>query len=238
MDVGGEILAPTSEISERLYPMDNAVWFLEQVRQHFGFLVNEFGFRICKKRQQGDRASVEYCSEKVYVRLFQGPPDFEPQLAFGRIDVDDAPGGYGFGQGDLTLLTSCDDWHWHPRHSEPDGGLIPELARLLRECGARCLQGNDDVFSEMRERREQLANDWREAERVQSLRVRAESAWERKDLRAVIALYAEIDDQLTNVEQKRLSYAKSQTEAQGKSGTLLGRQREDRARKDNSKDMR
>ncbi len=181
--------------------------FIEQIREHFSFLQSDFGFRIDGTSEKGDVALVRYCSERVYVILFRGPPDFEPGLAFGRLRVDDAPGGYSFEQGDLIQLDSCRDWKWRKNDCEPFGGLLPELARLLKDCGKRCLEGDECGFVEMKTRRDAAIKKWHSEERERSIRSRAEIAWREKNYETVAKLYSTIEITLTDVERKRLSVA-------------------------------
>lgn len=192
--------------------MTNSAGFLEHVKSHFIFLIDDFGFRIVAERQQGDTALITYNSNSIFVRILKGPPDFEPIMDFGRLGIDDQPDAHSFEGGDLIQLDSCLDWKWQRRKNDLYGGRIAELARLLKECGANCLLTDDKVFSEMQERRDKLLRDWELAEHLKAIRIQAQSAWNVKDFLAVATLYAEIEDELTTVEQKRLSYARKQIE--------------------------
>lgn len=188
--------------------MEDSTNFIEQIREHFSFLQSEFGFRIDGTSEKGDVALIRYCSERVYVILFRGPPDFEPGLAFGRLGIDDTPEGYSFEQGDLIQLDSCREWKWRKSDCEPFGGLLPELARLLRDCGKRCLKGDECDFVEMKTRRDAAIKKWRSEERELSIRTRAEIAWREKNYETVSKLYSTIEIALTDVERKRLSVAR------------------------------
>ena len=221
MDVRWRVLESTCELDGEQKNVKNSALFVEHVKRDFAFLVDEFGFAIDSEFQEGDSASIVYCSERIYVKVFQGPPAFEPQIAFGRIGIDDQASGYSFEQGDLTLLGARPEWEWRKRDGEPHSGLIPELARLLKERGERCLNCDAEVFLEMATRREQLAEQWKRHDHSQAIRLQAEAAWKRKDLQAVVTLYGEIHDELTAVEQRRLSYAQKQgvaVEHDGRSG--------------------
>lgn len=182
--------------------------FLSHVRDHFDFLLNDFGFNIESSYERGDTATTRYSSDRVYVVISRGPPDFEPKMSFGRVGVDDQVGASGFEQGDLVMLSCCADWEWERVPCEPFGAIVSEFARLLRQCGKQCLEGDDSVFSEMKNRRTKLTSDWLASEKTKSARVLADAAWAAKRFSDVVLHYSSISDSLSASELKRFTYAK------------------------------
>lgn len=195
-----------------LSTQDNYAVFEETVKNNFSFLVQQYGFRLSQIEQTGYVKVIRYESPLVYVSLIYGPPAYEPEMAFGRIGIDDVPGNRGFHPGDLVLLRSSFGWKW--RAVNPKNPVLVEIvaghAQILRECGSACLLGDQASFEEMKARRDNAIEDWHQEEKVNSIRNDAQVAWESKDYRAVLRLLESIETMLTDTEKKKLEYAKKQ----------------------------
>lgn len=187
--------------------------FEDEVRRHFGFLVREYAFTLRQVAQYGFVKSIRYESLSVYVTLYYGPPAYEPELAFGRIGIDDRPGAYSFDQGDLVMLDSTRGWQWNATLPTHLGGLLAEYARLLRERGDACLRGEQAVYEELKARRDKAVQEWHEQEKVNRVRKEAECAWRKGDFSLVVQLYEGISDRLTKSERLKLLYAKKKRSA-------------------------
>jgi hypothetical protein len=182
--------------------------FEKEVMKYFSYLEQEYGFESAQIKKTDFIKIVRYESPKVFVNMIFGPPDYEVSMSFGRIGIDDKPEAYSFGQGDLITLDSCRDWKWNAGYPNHITGLVAEFARLLHECGSACLKGDHKVFDEMMKRRDASITIWHQEERANRLRKEIESAWHRKDYGSVVSLYNEIIESLTDIEKKRLDYAK------------------------------
>lgn len=191
---------------------DNYAMFEDEVKSNFYFLEQQYGFRRTPIKQVGYAKVIRFESPLIYVNLFYGPPAYEPAISFGRIGIDDAPGAYSFDQGDLVQLNSSAGWKWDP--ANPNNAVLVELisglAQVLRECGAACLTGDQATFEEMKARRDSAVKVWHEQERVNGIRKKVLSAWNRKDYGTVVSLYETIKDMLTETENRKLDYAKKQ----------------------------
>ena len=187
--------------------MGDQVGFVEQVLKQFAFLVDEFGFRHTGCRHVGDNLSVEYCSDRVYVRILKTGPDFEPRFVVGRIGVDDREGSDSFDWGDIGGLDCCRHWKWNRDEEQPGAGRVAQLARLLRECGGSVLRAEESVFTEMIERRAMLHKQHVQEERQRWIRTQAEAAWKNRDFGEVRRLYESLDGDLTPTEAGRHKYA-------------------------------
>lgn len=189
--------------------LDNYAVFEDAVKSNFYFLQQQYGFRLNQIKQVGYAKVIRFESPSIYVNLFYGPPAYEPAISFGRIGIDDAPGGYSFDQGDLVLLKNCANWKWNPADPNHLVGLISEFARLLMECGSSCLKGDQVVFEEMKARRDSAVKVWHQQEKANRIRKEALSAWNRKDYGTFVSLYETIKDMLTETENRKLDYAKT-----------------------------
>lgn len=196
-----------------LSTLDNFAVFEEAVKNNFNFLVQQLGFRLDKIEQTGYSKVIRYESPSVYVSLIYGPPAYEPEMAFGRIGIDDVPGNQGFHPGDLVLLRNSFGWKWGAVN--PKNPVLVEIvaghAQVLRECGSACLLGDQASYEEMKVRRDNAIEAWHQEEKVNSVRNDAKVAWESKDYRAVGRLLESIETMLTDTEKKKLEYAKKQS---------------------------
>ena len=95
-----------------LSTQNNYAVFKETVKNNFSFLVQKYGFRLDQIERTGYAMVIRYESPSVYVSLIYGPPAYEPEMAFGRIGIDDVLGNQGFHPGDLVLLRSSFGWKW------------------------------------------------------------------------------------------------------------------------------
>lgn len=182
--------------------------FEEIVKSNFYFLEKLYDFHLSPGQQNNNVKIIRYKSSRVFVHLTYGPPAFEPEMAFGRIGIDDVPGEYSFDQGDLILLESCANWQWQPHYPNHMIGLVSEFARLLMECGTACLKGDEAVFVEMKNMRKQMVSEWYQQEKEKEVRKKALKAWKDKDYSTVVDSYEVIEDVLTKSEKMRLDYAK------------------------------
>lgn len=190
--------------------VDNYAVFERAVKDNFGFLEQQYGFRLIENKRVGYAKVIRYESPLVYVNIMYGPPAYEPEMSFGRIGVDDAQGARSFHPGDLVLLKSSSGWKWGAIN--PDNPAIVEIvsghAQLLRECGSACLKGDQATFEEMKARRDNAVKVWHQEEKAKRVRKDAQFAWDSKNYRAVVGLYESIKDELTETEKKKLEYAK------------------------------
>lgn len=185
--------------------------YIDLVKSHFDFLVKDLGFEFTNQTEIGDNISMEYRSSTIYFRVIKAAPDFEPYFVLGRIGVDDLPHANSFFDNDVFYLDCCRIF----RQKVQDEGAwlapVERLARLLKECGMRCLNGDATIFAEMEKRNRKLVQEQLKEQRYLRFHRRAEEAWVKKDYAAAASNYAEIKDRLTDVELKRLSYAEKRT---------------------------
>ena len=198
-----------------LLMQDDYAQFEDEVKRNFYFLEQQYEFRLTQINKMGYSKTIRYESRYVYVNLSYGPPEYEPTMSFGRIGIDDALGAYSFEQGDLIQLKNCENWKWNPAYPNHLIGLISEYSRLLKECGATFLTGDQTLFEEMKAKRDSSVKAWHEQEKAINIRNDAESAWSRKDYVTVVNLYETIKDILTETENKKLIYAKKQSRRLG-----------------------
>lgn len=183
--------------------------FISKAKFHFRFL-DEYGFGIASEKIFDDACEVLWASPNVYVSVALTPPQFEAQLSFGRIGIDDQPNAFSFEPGDLVQLDTCKGWAWN-RGSSADI-YLSEFARLLRQCGKDCLKNDQSVFSKMKTARLLLISQWVSDEKADEIRAQATRAWDSHNYIEVVRLYSLIGH-TSDVEKKRISIAKQRLES-------------------------
>lgn len=139
---------------ESTFPGNRLAVFEEMAAKQFAYLENRYGFMRLPVNRWGVRCTlVEYRSEKVYVRLYYGPPEYELEHAFGRVGIDDQEGCYSFSFAELCLLDDCED---RPDSIGSSGfsyaklcANMSRLAASLRDYGDACLRGDDATYELM-----------------------------------------------------------------------------------------
>jgi hypothetical protein len=187
---------------------DKSLQFKLAVVSNFQFLEANHGFSRRSSRPQKWTQLVIYENLQLYVILGYGPPDYEPEMSFGRRGIDDLPGAYSFHPGDLVQLDCCRNWTWNKDGGNALGAWVADLARLLDVCGAQCLAGDQLVFAQMKARRDRLVADWKKDEKLKDVRAQIEPAWKAKDYRLVLQLYEAIDE-LSDLDKRRIAFAKA-----------------------------
>jgi len=186
---------------------DQSDKFEAAVISSFEFLETEYGFVRRSSQPQKYTQLLIYESDKLYVVLSYGSPEYEPEMSFGRLGVDDQEGAYSFHAGDLVQLPACNNWAWNS-DAEGVAGWVSELARLLRTSGSACLQGDAFSFAQMKKRREKLIADWKRDEVAKGVRISIDLAWKEKDYSRVLKLYGSIES-LSEIDKKRIAYARA-----------------------------
>ena len=181
--------------------------FEAAVISSFEFLETDYGFARRSLQPQKCTQLVIYEGDKLYVVLSYGPPEYEPELSFGRLGVDDQEGAHSFHAGDLVKLPAFKDWAWN-KETAGVGGWVSELARLLRTCGSACLLGDAFSFAQMKKRREKLIADWKRDEVAKGVRISIDLAWKERDYSRVLKRDGSIDS-LSEIDKKRIAYARS-----------------------------
>lgn len=187
--------------------LNNPDLFESAVAACFSFLEQDYGFTKQVTRPTHQSVFVRYENAALYVNVMFGPPAYEPEMSFGRLQVDDVPGAYSFEAGDLIQLTSCLSKISNPGLAEQIANQVAFLASCLRECGRPCLGNDSTVYIEMKARRDAAIADWHQDERNKATASQIEAAWNAKDYKAVIGICAAFDGPLSAVNVKRLAIA-------------------------------
>ncbi len=192
--------------------LDDYQVFSHEVRHRFVFLEKDYGYSIVQDKVEGDVAFIRFESPEVFVTLWFGPPEYDVQLSFGRIGIDDQPGAFTFEPGDLLSLDQCKEWQWDTTYLDKIQSTIAEYARLMRSCGISCLRGDRAVYEIMIQQREALIREWLRDEKLQELRAKAFEAWSKKNYSEYVKLLEPVKEDLFKSELMKLEYARNKME--------------------------
>jgi hypothetical protein len=184
--------------------------FEKTVKALFEFLEKDYGFHIEEIKQSKYVRIIRYESPLVFVNLVYGPPSYEPEISFGRIGVDDMQGGRSFSVGDLLGLEYYSEWNWGDVDQSNSRLLeiISGFACLFKKRGSGCLRGDGNIYEKMAVKRRVALNQWRKDETTRQAREAAEVAWNSKNYNEIVRLYQSMSDLLTEMEKKKLKYAR------------------------------
>lgn len=188
--------------------------FKEAVLSSFKFL-NDAGLRPV----QQEMTFVRYESPEVFVNVYHGRASFELGVEIGRLKEPNnkltlydivawagADRAEGFGQ-HVTFQVSS---------REGVQEFVPKLAALVKKHAVLFLRADGAAFDSASEIRSERAKEYAKGVNLSQMRRKAEAAWQAKDYAQVVDLYGPARDDLTEVEAKKLSYAKQQVmSAQG-----------------------
>src|SRR5438876_572226 len=159
-------------------------------------------------------AELWYESDAVFVNVYHGRASFEIGVEIGRLDHPDK---YG-----LTYIVSWAgkeawereglDRHTMFQVSTREGvkEFVPKIAQLVGKYGPPFLRGNSAFYDELEEVNERRVIEYEQRQRLEAIRKKAEAAWRTKDYAQVIELFDPARKHLTDIEVKKLAYAKQQ----------------------------
>ena len=93
-------------------------------------------------------------------------------------------------------------------HEETLKETLSKYSELFRKYGDKYLNGNKPAFQELKDYRLKALQTETSKGLAKRNRNLADVAWKSKNYKAVVGLYESIEDELTEVERKRLSYSK------------------------------
>ena len=162
---------------------------------------------------------VRYESDTVTVNVYHGRASYEIGVEIGRRD---RPERYGLGY----LVSSAGNDAWEAEGfgrstmfqvSTPEGvrKLVPKVAELVRKYGDRFLSGDPAFYAQLADANERAGMAYERQQMLKRIRKDAEAAWDAKDFARVAELYDPISDGLTEIEIRKLAYARKRVHRPG-----------------------
>jgi hypothetical protein len=186
--------------------------FREAVLKSFAFL-SGYGLKVV----QEESTFVRYESKIIFVNFYHGRASYEIGVEIGRLDRSEK---YG-----LTYIVSTagkDAWEKEGfgqstmfQVSTIEGVLefVPKVAELIKKYGCDFLRGDSIFYDQLERVNKRRAIEYTKRQNLDQIRKKAEAAWSRKDFSAVVRFYQSITTDLTEIESKRLAYARTHQHA-------------------------
>ena len=155
---------------------------------------------------------VRYESGAVFVNVYHGRGSFEIGVEIGRLGRPEKYGldyivsragtqaweAEGFGRGTMFQVST----------REGVQNFVPQVAQIVKKYGDPFLSGSAAFYDELEKVNARGSIVFEHAQRVKRIRKEANAAWSAKDFARVADLLQPIADDLTEVEGKRLAYAR------------------------------
>ncbi|MGH9556716.1 MAG: hypothetical protein ACRD2Y_12935 [Terriglobales bacterium] len=184
-------------------PEREAFGFAEAVRTHFGFL-EEYGLRPVEEKS----TFVRYESPSIFVNVYHGRMSFELGVEIGRM----ASPGVRLTLFEILAYDNVLEYRESGGFTaiSPEGiqQFLPTLADWTKKYTVPFLRDDPNAYSAAQEKRRYFAARYTKAVELRVVRAQAEPAWQRKDFAKVVTLYESIKGDLTEVESRKLAYAR------------------------------
>jgi hypothetical protein len=184
------------------------------VKQEFSFLENDFEFhQVPLPQNRMECTGSKFQSSNVFLEMIYGPPGFELDFRIGRNEIEGLGVHPSFSAGELLNLhddVKNDTYRILMANSlENLKSGVPKLAAYLAKYGRDCLLGSDEAFEKLLAARKNTLNSDFEKQKHQKIRALAEEAWKNKNFPDFIKKINCLGKHSTELEKKRLEYAKS-----------------------------
>ena len=180
--------------------------FEQAVLENFKFL-GTYGLKPVKRGS----TLVRYESRRTFVNIYHGRASYEIGVEVGRRD---RPEEYGLGYMVAWAGKAAWEAEGFGRHTmfqvnSPEGvrEFVPKVAELLKKYGDPFLRGDSDFYDELDRGNQRASADYTRRQQIEAVRKEAQSAWSAKHFARVVKLYQSICNDLTAIEDKRLTYA-------------------------------
>ena len=196
MDASQEMKSP---------PPDRAAFgFPDCVDREFGFL-RQLGFTTRRR----EPTLVRFESDWLRIDVYHGRQSYEIGLSIGSVTASQRD---SYSMGTLLTLMEPDAWRSYRDYgaSSPAavGRGVTELAALLRRCVAGGLLKDSTLLQRLQEISRVSADEYANEVLIADIRKKLQAAWNSRDFARVVTLLDPIQHLLTDVERKKLRYAR------------------------------
>jgi hypothetical protein len=184
--------------------------FEEAVLAGFDFL-RSHGFKLVETGP----TLVRFESRKVFVNIYHGRASYEIGVEVGLKARSEKYGldyivswagetawkAEGFGRSTMFQVSS---WEGVQR-------IVPRVAEIVRKYGEPFLGGDARFYGQLDDANRRASAEFTKRQHLAAIRKLADAAWSEKNFSRLYELYQSIEEDLTAIESKRLSYARKQT---------------------------
>jgi len=176
------------------------------VKRHFGFLIEKYDFKCV----QSDSSSVEYQSERVFLRIYWGN-NAELLFTVGILPGDTI-------RIHIEEMIEMSEYHGDEIKDQyyisNDINLekyIKVYAEYLKEYAHDALIGNVKYYDLILKMREDKYDKAERRMMVIDAEQKASEAWKRKDYKSIVDILTPYTKELSQIATKRYEYAKKRT---------------------------
>ncbi len=178
--------------------------FAEKAISIFSFLINDFKFTCTIKNLN----QVRFESDLVFIDIFHEERSCQIDINIGKTGYESE----GFSLPILIGLKESDKEKKYKRLMASTPKLVESelktLKELLVEFGGEVLGGKVEIFSDLKRRFDAKQKEFAQEVDAQYIKPKADEAFRERDFQKAIKLYEKIFDELSDVEIKKLEYAK------------------------------
>lgn len=198
----------TGEHGGGIVPDRSALGFAGAVTDAFGFLVEDFGFKVVGT----DATLVRYESDRMLLNVYHGRRSYEIGVEVGHLHERDA---YHYRLPEVLgaiLGESGQQNAYYFQSSSRDGvrSCVEAAARLVKENYGPLLRGDPIALKRVQVFSSRRNEEYTREVVQQPIRESADRAWRAKDFAMVVQCYGSIRKDLTPTERRRLEYAEKQ----------------------------
>jgi len=159
---------------------------------------------------------VRFESRRVFANIYHGRASYEVGVEIGLKARREKYGldylvswagkaaweAEGFGRGTLFQVSS----------REAVQRIVPRVAEIVKKYGEPFLVSDPGFYEQLDEANRRASAEFTRKQHLDDVRKLAEAAWSQKKFSRVSELYQSIQEDLTTIESKRLSYARKQSQ--------------------------
>jgi len=175
--------------------------FSDEVNSHFLFL-QTIGLRLVLSEAD----CVRFESSNLAVNIFYERQSYEISLA-----IENKVGGDSYSLSELLRLVhhkradNYRDYATHTKEGVVEG--VKQLADLFRECVSTGIFSESELFSRLKQQREEIARNYALETQLVQARRKSEVAWRKKDYAVVVEVLKPFRAALTPAEVGKLEFA-------------------------------
>lgn len=183
--------------------------FKDSVLKNFDFLTSEYSFKCIDK----DIYCVKFKSSSVQLDIFHERISYEIYFEL-RLKRGFFYKEYATTLEDLLELSGVlktTSVFYQASSIDSVNEAVSQIAELVKKYAKNALRGNITTFKKLQVIKEERTEILLKQEKMKELERKASEAWIIKDYEEVYKLYLPYESQLSDVQRKKLEYARSRT---------------------------